>query len=109
LTLKLIDLIEKILEPGMVFNVNIPDCLNDEIKGFRLVPLQLRNYKNLIEARLDPKGEKYYWLYGVPDESYSNIESDISVVKSGFISVTPLHWDLTDILLLEKIKKLSIF
>jgi 5'-nucleotidase len=109
LTLKLIDSIEKILEPEVIFNVNIPDCLGEEIKGFRLVPLQLRNYKNLIETRLDPKGEKYYWLYGVPDDSTSNVDSDISAIKRNFVSVTPLHWDLTDKFSLKKIKKLSIF
>lgn len=109
LTLKLISLIEKILKPEVIFNVNIPDCLEDETKGFKLVPLQLRNYKNLIETRLDPKGEKYYWLYGIPDESNSNIDSDISAIKRNFVSVTPLHWDLTDTFSLGNIKKLGIF
>ncbi|AEE14870.1 Multifunctional protein surE [Thermodesulfobium narugense DSM 14796] len=109
LTLKFINIIEKILEPGIIFNVNIPDCLENEIKGFKLVSLQLRNYKNLIETRVDPKGEKYYWLYGIPDETISDHDSDISAIKKNYVSITPLHWDLTNSILLERIKKMGIF
>ncbi|WP_448590131.1 5'/3'-nucleotidase SurE [Thermodesulfobium sp.] len=109
LTSRFISSVEKILEPGVIFNVNVPDCLEEEIKGFKLVSLQLRNYKNLIETRVDPKGEKYYWLYGVPDETSSDIDSDINAIKRKYVSITPLHWDLTNISLLEKIKNLGIF
>lgn len=109
LTSRFINSVEKILEPGVIFNVNVPDCLEEEIKGFKLVSLQLRNYKNLIETRVDPKGEKYYWLYGVPDETSSDIDSDINAIKRKYVSITPLHWDLTNISLLEKIKNLGIF
>ncbi|AWB10570.1 5'-nucleotidase /3'-nucleotidase /exopolyphosphatase [Thermodesulfobium acidiphilum] len=109
LILKFINIVEKILEPGVIFNVNIPDCLENEIKGFKLVSLQLRNYKNLIETRVDPKGEKYYWLYGVPDETISDFDSDIGAIKKNYISITPLHWDLTNLTLLERIKKMNIF
>ena len=83
------------LPPGIALNVNIPALPLNEIRGFKLTRQGLFKYQESYEKREDPRGNVYYWLSGevLPDEADET--SDLCALKRGYVSVTPLLYDLT--------------
>lgn len=80
------------LPKGLLLNVNLPA---DPYRGVRLTRLGHRFYRQTVVEKRDPRGKRYYWIGGVPE--WENEEgTDHAAVTGGFVSVTPLHLDLTD-------------
>ncbi|WP_371370959.1 5'/3'-nucleotidase SurE [Sporomusa aerivorans] len=84
------------LPPNTLLNVNVPALPEHELQGISITKLGIRNYENTFERRLDPRGRTYYWMSGRISESENDADSDIMAVKAGKISVTPVHFDLTN-------------
>lgn len=103
--------IEAVMPEGMekttLLNINIPLLKPDEIKGVRITKLGSRNYDNLFEERRDPRGNTYYWLGGGLLKEEQHEDSDVYVVEQGYISITPIHLDLTDYKLMARYHKIS--
>jgi len=79
--------------PGdLLLNVNIP---SGPERGVRWTRLGKRTYRQTVIEKLDPKGRKYYWIAGTPDWEHES-GTDYDALISGYVSVTPLHLDLTD-------------
>jgi 5'-nucleotidase len=93
------------LEKETLINVNIPALDEKEIKGVRITKLGVRNYDNLFEERRDPRGNTYYWLGGGVVEEEQEAESDVVAVQEGYISITPIHLDLTDYRLINEYRQ----
>jgi 5'-nucleotidase len=88
-----------VLEHGLprdvLLNVNVPFLPEDAIRGYRITRQGLRVYRDVLVVREDPRGRPYYWIggdapTGVPDEG-----TDFSALADGYVSITPLHLDLT--------------
>jgi len=78
-----------------VLNVNFPPLEGDAIRGVRLTRLGRRVYSDSLSAMRDPWGRQIYWI-GAGRASWTGEEdSDFRAVRDGYISVTPLHLDLT--------------
>ena len=89
-------LLEEPWVPGTLTNVNFPAVAADAVKGIKVVHQGLRDYARLqVDRRTDPRGFPYYWfgLSGVVDRVPG--ETDLEAVADGYVSVTPLHLDLT--------------
>ncbi len=82
--------------PGdTLLNVNLPPVPGNAIKGMRLTRLGKRVYSDSLMEMKDPRGRRIYWIGG-GSVSWSGAEdSDFRAVGEGYISVTPLHMDLT--------------
>ena len=79
--------------PSRVFlNVNVPP---GELKGHRATVQGLRNHETSITTRVDPRGRSYYWIDEVQCDWHDHDKSDYVAVREGFVSVTPLHPDMT--------------
>ncbi|MEO7218610.1 MAG: 5'/3'-nucleotidase SurE [Gemmatimonadaceae bacterium] len=79
-----------------LFNVNLPPVFGSDIKGVKLTRLGRRQYTNSIRPMSDPWGRPMYWI-GAGSMSWTGGEdSDYRAVTDGYISVTPLHLDLTN-------------
>lgn len=96
------------LPADTLLNVNVPNLLSQEIKGYRFTRQGKRRYSETIDVRVDPRGRKYYWIGGDdlgfdPDEG-----TDCVAVHDGFISVTPLHVDLTNYRALHEMRDLRL-
>jgi 5'-nucleotidase len=78
-----------------LLNVNLPPLRTDEIKGVRLTRLGRRVYSNSISPMQDPYGRPIYWVGGGEMTWTGSEDSDFRAVHEGYISVTPLHLDLT--------------
>jgi 5'-nucleotidase len=87
---------EKGLPNGTLLNVNVPDASEDEIAGIALTKQGKSKWDDIYEHRIDPSGKDYYWLKGNLVEVDNGIEIDQSAIKNNYVSVTPIHFDLTD-------------
>jgi 5'-nucleotidase len=79
---------------GVLVNINFP--MHPEPLGVRVTEQGFRDYGHIrIDARVDPRGFPYYWFgYGREVETPAH-RSDLEAVRDGYVSVTPLHLDLT--------------
>ena len=95
------------IEPQTMVNINIPALQHSEINGIRVSKLGRRNYENLFEERQDPRGNTYYWMGGGILQEEQDPDSDVYAVEQGYISVTPIHLDLTNYQLISRYKHLA--
>ena len=87
-----------------LFNVNLPPIDPAKVKGVRITSLGKRRYSDSLTKAVDPNGRDYYWIGG-GEVSWTGAEdSDFAAVREGYVSVTPLHLDLTNYKLLEEIR-----
>jgi 5'-nucleotidase len=104
------ELVEKMwansLREHIFLNVNIPNLLRVSIKGFMVTRLGKRIYNGKVVERTDPRGGKYYWIGGDGD-GFEPIEgTDLLAVSEGYVSITPLHWDMTTYAAMETLKRM---
>ena len=83
------------LPPGVSLNVNIPALSPQEVKGIRITRQALTRFHEEYEPREDPRGNVYYWLSGEVPLDGDDESIDANAVRRGFVSVTPLCYDLT--------------
>lgn len=83
------------LPAGTLLNVNVPMLPEDEIKGFRTTRQGLRVYRDRLDRRMDPRGRPYYWIGGETPTGIPEEGTDIGALCEGYVSLTPLHLDLT--------------
>jgi 5'-nucleotidase len=88
--------LEKGLRPQVLLNVNIPPRTRSRIRGVKVTRLGKRVYRDVIIRKLDPRGRPYYWIGGEEPTWESAENTDFTAVEEGFVSITPLHLDLTD-------------
>lgn len=84
-------LLERKTRPDVILNVNFPVGF----QGVKVTRLGKRIYGEGVIERLDPRGRKYYWIGGDPPTWHPGQHTDFEAVQNGFISITPLHLDLT--------------
>jgi 5'-nucleotidase len=79
------------LPPHTLLNVNVPSA----IKGVRITRQGWRVYRDELVERLDPRGKPYYWIGGEAPSGRAEEGTDFWALDQGYVSVTPLHLDLT--------------
>ena len=93
------DVARRVLAGGIprnvLVNVNFPDVAATGVRGTRVTRQGVRAFGGGIVERTDPRGGTYYWIAYAPGEHDRDEESDITAVRGGYVSVTPLHLDLT--------------
>lgn len=88
-----------------ILNVNIPDR---DIKGLKITKLGIRKYENDIEERQSPHGKRYVWIGGKIKEIIQEENSDISAIEKGYISITPINIDMTNMNKIEILKNIDL-
>jgi 5'-nucleotidase len=89
-------IMKKELPRGTLLNVNIPNISKDKIKGVKITNQFSGDFEEHYEKRTDPRGIAYYWLAGTGWPKEVVIGTDMHALKDGYISITPLKYDLTD-------------
>jgi 5'-nucleotidase len=86
-------LLEQALPPGTLINVNVPA---GEPRGVRVVRQGRRRYGETVIEKKDPRGRPYYWIGATMPQGELEQGTDLAAVAEKYISMTPLHLDLTD-------------
>ncbi len=89
---------------NMLLNINLPELNGDGIKGVKITKLGSRYFSESLTRMKDPWGKEVYWIGGGEITWTGDAESDHQAVKDGYISVTPLHLDLTNYALFETVR-----
>jgi 5'-nucleotidase len=100
---------EAVLERGIpkftMLNINAPYGPN---KGFRATVQARRNHITVVSERIDPRNRPYYWIEEGENEWEPHDRSDYQAVRDGYVSVTPLHPDMTAHAALEFVEGLPL-
>jgi len=89
-------------------NINLPDLPADRTRGVEVTALGRRIYHDSVSRRLDPRGNEYLWIGGGRSDWRGRDDSDFRAIQAGYVSVTPLHLDLTDFSLIEDVRSWSL-
>ena len=92
------------LPKGVLLNINVPYVDHVEQKKIVFTRQGLRVYRDQLDERKDPRGRPYYWIGGEAPTGVEEQGTDIGALMQGFVSVTPLHLDLTAYPALETLK-----
>ncbi len=90
--------------PETFLNINIPDLPASQIKGIRITRLGRRVYADSLLRREDPGGREYFWIGGGVSRWSGGEDSDFRALEAGYISVTPMHLDLTNHRLIDEVR-----
>ena len=92
------------LPPATILNVNVPDVIIGEIKGFELTRLGKRHPAQPAIKALDPRGYPVYWIGASGDAEDAGPGTDFCAIKEGNVSITPLQIDMTNYAAFDMIK-----
>lgn len=93
------------LPQGTLLNINVPAVNKNKIKGIKIVKQSKTAIKERFDIRVDPRKRTYYWLTGEVIESDGQEEADIEAINSNYVSITPIHCDMTNYPFIENLKK----
>ncbi len=92
--------IEQVLEKKgsepQLYNLNIPTAAIQQTTELKIVPMSILRYGEKFIKRKDPKGRTYYWASPDPVPCPTQHETDLSAVEQGFVTLSPLQYDMTD-------------
>jgi len=91
-----------------LLNVNLPPVPGPAIRGIKVTTLGRRVFSESLKRMNDPWGQETYWIGGGKSSWSGREDSDFRAVADGFISVTPLHVDLTNYKLLESVRSWNL-
>lgn len=89
-------LLDAPFQPRTLVNINFPPIGGDAVKGIRVVRQGFHDYaRGSVVEGVDPRGYRYFWfgLHGI--EHTAGHATDLEAIADGYVSVTPLHLDLT--------------
>jgi 5'-nucleotidase len=102
------DVIDRLLREGwpddVLINVNFPDRTGQAVEGCRVTFQGKRKLGDELVERIDPRGQAYVWIGGLRCEEDLQDGSDLQAAAEGYISVTPIHLDMTHRASMERLR-----
>jgi len=95
--------LESKMPPDSLLNINIPNIPLDEVKGTKVVPVAHSRFKEIFHKRKDPRGNVYYWLDGELEMLENDKETDVHALRKGYVTISPIDFDLTKYGAMEKL------
>jgi 5'-nucleotidase len=105
-----IRLVRRILKKGLpkdtLLNVNVPQMPpSKKIKGYMFTRQGKRFFDDVVVEKVDPRGKKYYWIGGDMVKWEGGRDTDFYAISKGYISITPVHLDMTNYSSMRELKK----
>jgi 5'-nucleotidase len=100
-------MLEHGLPKDVLLSLNVPGLPLEAIRGLQVTRQGLRVYRDELVKRLDPRGRPYYWIGGEEPSGVPQEGTDIGALADGYVSLTPLHLDLTAHGAIEWLSKLA--
>ena len=88
-----------------MLNVNVPYIRKNKIKGFRVTKQGRSSFMDTFEKRVDPRGRSYFWIKGEIRNLDSSVEFDGEAILNVYVSITPIDFDLTNNVFMNKLKQ----
>jgi 5'-nucleotidase len=89
-----------------ILSVNIPALPLEQIKGVQVTRQGQRIYSDKLDRRIDPMDRPYFWIAGAePGGVTDQVGTDLNAIHKGYVSITPIHLDLTNYAMLETLQK----
>jgi 5'-nucleotidase len=92
---------------GVCLNVNLPALPRDQVRGLRMTRQDTAPLVEHFERRVDPRKHVYYWLAEINERRELDPETDYGALAAGYISITPIHHDLTHYPGLKDLRRLK--
>ena len=89
---------------GVCLNVNLPALPREQVRGIRITRQDTGPLVEHFERRVDPRRHVYYWLAEINARPALGPDTDYGALAQGFITLTPIHHDLTDYRSLEDLQ-----
>lgn len=96
------------LPSGTLLNVNVPPISEAEIEGVQVTRQGRSNYHERFDKRVDPQNRVYYWLTGKKVQIEQESDVDDNAILNKRVSITPMHYDLTNYDYLDELKSWEI-
>ncbi|HEX7127864.1 MAG TPA: 5'/3'-nucleotidase SurE [Thermodesulfobacteriota bacterium] len=96
------------LPQGTLLNVNVPNLPWDQIVGVVVVRQGRSRFVETFHKRIDPRNNTYYWQAGEMVVIEEGEDVDVAALRAGNITVTPIHYDLTNYAELENLKRWNL-
>ena len=93
------------LPKDTLLNVNIPNLPFNEIKGLKTGQMGRSRFIEKFSEHRDPRGNLYYWLDGDLELQDDHPDTDVRLIEAGYVSLTPIHIDLTAYHALDEVRK----
>jgi len=88
-------ILEKKRSAPQLYNMNVPTAALDGRTEVRVVPMDVAQYGERFDKRIDPWGRVYYWATGQPRPPVTERETDLTAIAKGYVTLTPLDYDMT--------------
>lgn len=98
-------LLDRPFSERMILNINVPDLPWSQIKGFQVTRLGQRHRSEPVFREKDPRGHPIYWIGPAGDAADAGLGTDFYAVQQGYVSITPIHTDLTYYQMMEKTQR----
>lgn len=90
---------------GSLWNINFPNSRPEGPRGIKWANMAVRRHSDTVEKRTDPRGRPYYWSGLDPLRNHAmDPGSDVAELVDGYVTITPLHFDLTETSLLNDLR-----
>ncbi|MEZ5454178.1 MAG: 5'/3'-nucleotidase SurE [Thiothrix sp.] len=80
---------------SMILNINVPDLPWEQVRGFCVTRLGSRHRSEPVVRAQDPRGKEIFWIGPAGDAADAGEGTDFHAVQAGYVSITPIHADLT--------------
>ncbi|QDT00132.1 5'/3'-nucleotidase SurE [Adhaeretor mobilis] len=94
-----VPIIEQVLnqkeEQPQLFNLNLPAAALDNPADVRVAPMSVAPWGEEFERRKDPRNRSYFWATGEQPQPPSHLDTDLTLLRKGHITLTPLKFDMT--------------
>ena len=91
------------LPADTILNINVPDLPWNEIRGMEVTRLGYRHRAEPVVKMNDPRGKPMYWIGPAGKGQDAGPGTDFDAVRRGYVSITPIHVDLTRYQALEQV------
>ena len=99
-------LLDLSLPAGTLLNVNVPPIDRANYRGVKVTRQGHNAWKDGYDVRKDPQGHPYYWLTGEFVTLSEQEDGDDFAVQQGWTAITPIHYELTNVAQLDRLKGL---
>ena len=102
-------LLKNKLPKGTMLNVNVPYIRKNKIRGFQVTRQGRSSFVDTFERRVDPRGRSYFWIKGEVRNTDSSVKFDGEAILNGYVSITPIAFDLTNKLFMDKLEQELVY